>query len=174
MQEERSHEEKRPQVENLNEKVQEIDIQKLLTVISGKSVEIQIEETTTLPVSTKLAGEEEEEDGAVSSPRSIKNKNQNLKIDESDDEILELEFERAVEKMHTHEYNMYCPNCSNRITKVILRKRKREKRTKSEDLLGCLSCFSIFMPKGKIILLTFFNFPFQKLHFSFLFGRKES
>lgn len=135
-------------------KVQEIDIQKLITVISGKSIGI-------LPLSTKQTGEEEEEeeDGTVSSARLIKNENENenlnLKIDiidESDEEIVELEFERAVEKMHTHEYNMYCPNCSNRITKVILRKRKRERRTKPKDLLGCLSCFSIFIPKGNNFL----------------------
>lgn len=128
-------------------KVQEIDIQKLITVISGKSI-------GTLPLSTKQTGEEEE-DGTVSSARLIKNENENLKIDiidESDEEIVELEFERAVEKMHTHEYNMYCPNCSNRITKVILRKRKRERRTKPKDLLGCLSCFSIFIPKGNNFL----------------------
>lgn len=131
-------------------KVQEIDIQKLITVISGKSIGI-------LPLSTLQTGEEEEDGGTVSSARVMKNENENLNlkmdiIDESDEEIVEVEFERAVEKMHRHEYNMYCPNCSNRITKVILRKRKRERRTKPKDLLGCLSCFSIFIPKGNNFL----------------------
>lgn len=149
-----SDEEKLPQVEDLSAKVKDVDIQKILSaVISGKSMEILKEETflssSTLPLSTKPG----EEDGTAS-PGPIKNENGHLKIniiDESDEEVLELEFERAVEKMHTHEYNMYCPNCSNRITKVILRKRKREERTKPQDLLGCLSCLSIFVPKGNLL-----------------------
>ncbi|KAG8387274.1 hypothetical protein BUALT_Bualt02G0004400 [Buddleja alternifolia] len=71
--------------------------------------------------------------------------NENLRIDlveDSDEEVIELEFERAIDKLHTH--TPYCPNCSSRITKVILRRRKRERR----GLLGCLSCFSIFIPSG--------------------------
>ncbi|PIN26187.1 hypothetical protein CDL12_01066 [Handroanthus impetiginosus] len=49
----------------------------------------------------------------------------NVRIDieeESDDEVIELEFERAVE--HTHMYTPYCPNCKSQITKVILRRKK--------------------------------------------------
>ncbi|XP_057808959.1 membrane protein of ER body-like protein isoform X2 [Salvia miltiorrhiza] len=70
-------------------------------------------------------------------------------VEESDDEeVIELEFERAVEKVHTH--TPYCPNCSNQITKVILRRKKKAspRPDKPLDLLGCLSCFSIFIPSG--------------------------
>ncbi|XP_041989626.1 membrane protein of ER body-like protein [Salvia splendens] len=70
-------------------------------------------------------------------------------VEESDDEeVIELEFERAVDKVHTH--TPYCPNCSNQITKVILRRKKKAspRPDKPLDLLGCLSCFSIFIPSG--------------------------
>ncbi|KAG8387273.1 hypothetical protein BUALT_Bualt02G0004200 [Buddleja alternifolia] len=78
---------------------------------------------------------------------------QNVRIDQvdedSDEEVIELEFERAIGKVHTH--TPYCPNCSSRITKVILRRRKKERRDKPVGLFGCLSCFSIFIPSGNCL-----------------------
>ncbi|KAL1557492.1 membrane protein of ER body-like protein [Salvia divinorum] len=74
---------------------------------------------------------------------------ENVIVEESDDEeVVELEFERAVDKVHTH--TPYCPNCSKQITKVILRRKKKAspRPDKPLDLLGCLSCFSIFIPSG--------------------------
>lgn len=67
--------------------------------------------------------------------------------DEEEEEI-ELEFERAVDKVHTH--TPFCPNCSNQITKVILRRKRRSspRPDRPLNLLGCLSCFSIFIPSG--------------------------
>ncbi|KAI5679948.1 hypothetical protein M9H77_01175 [Catharanthus roseus] len=134
-------------VETMSTKLNDVDIQKVLSaVINGTNMDI-VKETffsgPNLASSTKPRGESSTTSAAGT---------EHLKIDivdEGDEEVLELEFERAVEKMHTHEYNMYCPNCSNRITKVVLRRRK--KRTQSQDLLGCLSCFSIFIPKGNIL-----------------------
>lgn len=66
-----------------------------------------------------------------------------------------MEFERAVEKIHTH--TPYCPKCNNQITRVVLRRKIiRKERASSvpsveEDdqpraLLGCLACFSVFIP----------------------------
>lgn len=144
-------------VETMSTKLNDVDIQKVLSaVINGTNMDI-VKETffsgPNLASSTKPRGESSTTSAAGT---------EHLKIDivdEGDEEVLELEFERAVEKMHTHEYNMYCPNCSNRITKVVLRRRK--KRTQSQDLLGCLSCFSIFIPKGiqlSSFLLIFFLF----------------
>ncbi|KAG8387275.1 hypothetical protein BUALT_Bualt02G0004500 [Buddleja alternifolia] len=78
---------------------------------------------------------------------------QNVRIDlvdeDSDEEEIELEFERSIEKVHTH--TPYCPNCNSRITKVILRRRKKERRDNSVGLFGCLSCFKIFIPSGNCL-----------------------
>ncbi|KAF3662501.1 hypothetical protein FXO37_12429 [Capsicum annuum] len=43
-------------------------------------------------------------------------------IEEVEEEVVELEFfdTTAVDKLHTH--NAYCPKCSSRITKVVLRR----------------------------------------------------
>ncbi|KAL3615957.1 hypothetical protein CASFOL_040251 [Castilleja foliolosa] len=83
--------------------------------------------------------------------------------DDEEEEVIELEFERATEKVHTH--TPYCPNCSSRITKVILRRTKKEKKRPNQDkrvdLFGCLSCFSVFIPSGNGLN------PFR------LFGKKE-
>ncbi|XP_059663677.1 membrane protein of ER body-like protein [Cornus florida] len=43
--------------------------------------------------------------------------------EESEEVVIELEFERTVEDMDTHA--LYCPNCNSSITKVILRRKKR-------------------------------------------------
>ncbi|KAH6784919.1 hypothetical protein C2S52_009878 [Perilla frutescens var. hirtella] len=67
-------------------------------------------------------------------------------VDESGDEeedVIELEFEKAVDKLHTH--TPYCPNCSKQITKVILR---RKRRRQPSNLLGCFNCFTVFIPSG--------------------------
>ncbi|XP_059660129.1 uncharacterized protein LOC132306658 isoform X4 [Cornus florida] len=63
--------------------------------------------------------------------------------EESEEVVIELEFERTVEDMDTHA--LYCPNCNSSITKVILRRKKRR-----ECAVGCLSCFTIFIPEGGI------------------------
>ncbi|KAH0738243.1 hypothetical protein KY290_036948 [Solanum tuberosum] len=81
-------------------------------------------------------------------------------IEQVEEETVELEFfdTTAVDKLkHTH--NAYCPKCSSRITKVVLRRVKRERRIiietdddrhdQKSELLGCLSCFSVFVRIGK-------------------------
>nr|XP_016497614.1 PREDICTED: membrane protein of ER body 2-like isoform X3 [Nicotiana tabacum] len=87
------------------------------------------------------------------SSASVTKGSENERIIE-EEEVVELEFfdTTAVDKLHTH--NAYCPNCSSRITKVVLRRVKRERRIPVEtddrqDLLGCCSCFSIFILIGK-------------------------
>ncbi|XP_075099430.1 uncharacterized protein LOC107830267 isoform X3 [Nicotiana tabacum] len=87
------------------------------------------------------------------SSASVTKGSENERIVE-EEEVVELEFfdTTAVDKLHTH--NAYCPNCSSRITKVVLRRVKRERRISVEtddrqDLLGCLSCFNIFVRIGK-------------------------
>ncbi|KAL8106593.1 hypothetical protein AgCh_023378 [Apium graveolens] len=76
-------------------------------------------------------------------------------IEESDDDedVIELEFEREIQRLDTH--TMHCPNCNATITKVVLRKKRTKKglsaahstpQPKPERLLGCLSCFSVFVP----------------------------
>lgn len=82
-------------------------------------------------------------------------------IEEVEEEVVELEFfdTTAVDKLHTH--NAYCPKCSSRITKVVLRRVKRERRISIEigdrhDLLGCLSCFSVFIRIGIFPSFIFF------------------
>lgn len=85
-----------------------------------------------------------------SSASLIKGSENEIRIIE--EEVVELEFfdTAAVDKIqHTH--NAYCPNCNSRITKVVLRRVKREIRIHDQkvDLLGCLSCFSVFVRIGK-------------------------
>ncbi|CAH9074281.1 unnamed protein product [Cuscuta epithymum] len=73
---------------------------------------------------------------------------------EDEDEVIELEFfdSRAVDKLHaTHD--AYCPNCRSPISKVVLRIKRERRRVdpppnpeKKLDLLGCLSCFRVFLP----------------------------
>ncbi|KAL2557071.1 membrane protein of ER body-like protein [Forsythia ovata] len=102
----------------------------------------------TLILDAPLLGSSEKE-GNMSSEGSSKG---HVKIDllEEDEEEIELEFERAIGKMHTH--NIYCPNCRSQVTRVILRRKKpqiKDPDNKPMGLLGCLSCFSIFIPSGK-------------------------
>ncbi|KAK6780326.1 hypothetical protein RDI58_022510 [Solanum bulbocastanum] len=81
-------------------------------------------------------------------------------IEQVEEETVELEFfdTTAVDRLkHTH--NAYCPKCNSRITKVVLRRVKRERRIiietddhrhdQKSELLGCLSCFSVFVRIGK-------------------------
>ncbi|XP_024975384.1 membrane protein of ER body 2-like isoform X2 [Cynara cardunculus var. scolymus] len=70
-----------------------------------------------------------------------------------EEEVVELEFDKAISKLHTH--RMHCPNCDAQITKVVLRRKiTRRPRPpidepeKPIDLLGCLSCFSLFTSAG--------------------------
>ncbi|VFQ95929.1 unnamed protein product [Cuscuta campestris] len=73
-----------------------------------------------------------------------------------EDEVIELEFfdSRAADKLRST-HDAYCPHCRNPISKVVLRIRRGapvgplpapEPAEKDLDLLGCLSCFKIFLP----------------------------
>ncbi|KAL2557003.1 membrane protein of ER body-like protein [Forsythia ovata] len=132
----------------------------------------------TLILDAPLFGSSEKE-GNMSSEGSSKG---HVKIDLlEDEEEIELEFESAVGKMHTH--NIYCPNCTNQVTRVILRRKKpqikdpdnkpqikdpdNKPQIKDPDnnpqindsdnddesmrLLGCLACLSIFIPSGNTL-----------------------
>ncbi|KAL3517825.1 hypothetical protein ACH5RR_020414 [Cinchona calisaya] len=132
-------------VEDLGAKLNDVDIHQVLSaVINGKEVENLKDKL--LPTSTKpLLQEETDRRVQVDDAES----------EESDEEVIELEFERAAERMHTHDgYNMYCPNCNNRITKVVLRRKIRPRTveipsvTRRDDLFGCSACFSIFLALG--------------------------
>ncbi|CAI9774431.1 unnamed protein product [Fraxinus pennsylvanica] len=101
----------------------------------------------TLILDGPLSGSSQKE-GIMSSEGSSKGHVRLDLVEENEEEILELEFERAVGKMHTH--NIYCPNCSSQVTRVILR-RKKKPDVKPMGLLGCLSCFSIFIPSGNTL-----------------------
>ncbi|KAJ8558261.1 hypothetical protein K7X08_005027 [Anisodus acutangulus] len=93
-----------------------------------------------------------------SSPSVIKPSENDRIVEEVEEEVVELEFfdTAAVDKLHTH--NAYCPNCSSRITKVVLRRVNWERRIvietddrgdQTSELVGCLSCFSVFVRIGK-------------------------
>ncbi|KAL0389871.1 UNVERIFIED_CONTAM: Membrane protein of ER body-like protein [Sesamum calycinum] len=143
-----------------NLRVEDLDIPELInTVINNQNVgDLKDKIVSGLNVPKLVPTSREEEEIIGTSTGRVKEK---VKIDieeESDEEVIELEFERAVEKVHTH--TAYCPNCSSQITKVILRRKIRGNRTRSagdgdghhhdkpDELLGCLACFSIFIPSG--------------------------
>uniref|UniRef100_A0A3Q7I2J3 Membrane protein of ER body-like protein n=1 Tax=Solanum lycopersicum TaxID=4081 RepID=A0A3Q7I2J3_SOLLC len=74
--------------------------------------------------------------------------NETIIEEQVEEETVELEFfdTTSVDKLkHTH--NAYCPKCNSHITKVVLRRVKRERRIiiethgQKSELLGCLSCF---------------------------------
>nr|XP_027093190.1 membrane protein of ER body 2-like isoform X3 [Coffea arabica] len=122
-------------------KLKHVQIDPVLPVISGKAVRQQ-------PSTSPQPLEETDELADVDDVPEF----------ESGEEEIEVEFERAVEKIHTHDdYSMYCPNCSSRITKVVLRRKIRQRRvpiptqTERHDLFGCLSCFKIVFPSGNFI-----------------------
>ncbi|XP_015086780.1 membrane protein of ER body 2-like [Solanum pennellii] len=82
--------------------------------------------------------------------------NETIIEEQVEEETVELEFfdTTSVDKLkHTH--NAYCPKCNSHITKVVLRRVKRERRIiiethgQKSELLGCLSCFSVFVRIGK-------------------------
>ncbi|XP_070012704.1 uncharacterized protein LOC107829025 isoform X2 [Nicotiana tabacum] len=160
-------------IENLTANLKTIDFQKVLDgVVNGNetgNAKTEILSGVCLPPA--LGHDSQDETGnakgkflsGVCLPPSLGNDSQssasvtkgseNERIVE-EEEVVELEFfdTTAVDKLHTH--NAYCPNCSSRITKVVLRRVKRERRISVEtddrqDLLGCLSCFSIFVRIGK-------------------------
>nr|XP_027093175.1 membrane protein of ER body 2-like isoform X1 [Coffea arabica] len=119
-------------------KLKHVQIDPVLPVISGKAVRQQ-------PSTSPQPLEETDELADVDDVPEF----------ESGEEEIEVEFERAVEKIHTHDdYSMYCPNCSSRITKVVLRRKIRQRRvpiptqTERHDLFGCLSCFKIVFPSA--------------------------
>ncbi|CDP03903.1 unnamed protein product [Coffea canephora] len=125
-------------------KLKHVQIDPVLPVISGKAVRQQ-------PSTSPQLQEETDERAEVDDVPEF----------ESGEEEIEVEFETAVEKIHSHDdYNMYCPNCSRRITKVVLRRKMRRPRrvpipsptgptqTQPHDLFGCLSCCEIFISSG--------------------------
>nr|XP_027114511.1 membrane protein of ER body-like protein isoform X2 [Coffea arabica] len=126
-------------VEELGAKLKDVAINQVLSaVIHNKEVKLP---TSTNPQLQEETDERVEVDDVLE--------------ETSDEEEIELEFERAVERIHTHDdYSMYCPNCSSRITKVVLRRKIRQRRvqtpkeTQRDDLFGCLACFSVFVPSG--------------------------
>ncbi|KAK4409189.1 Membrane protein of ER body 1 [Sesamum angolense] len=143
-----------------NLRVEDLDIPELInTVVNNQNAgDLKDKIVSGLNVPKLVPTSREEEENIGTSTGRVKEK---VKIDieeESDEEVIELEFERAVEKVHTH--TAYCPNCSSQITKVILRRKIRGNRTRSagdgdghhrdkpDELLGCLACFSIFIPSG--------------------------
>ncbi|KAL4558557.1 hypothetical protein LXL04_036758 [Taraxacum kok-saghyz] len=76
-----------------------------------------------------------------------------------EEEIVELEFEKVKPKLATH--SMHCPNCKAEVTKVVLRRKVITFRPAEpavvpveapprdpEDLVGCLSCLSLFTCSG--------------------------
>lgn len=140
-------------MEDLGAKLMNVDIHQVLTsVINCKEVDhlkSKLLPNSNLPTSTRPQLQEETEHAEVEE-----------ELEEDDEEVIELEFEKAIEKIHTHDgYNMYCPNCSSRITKVVLRRKIQRKRVQIStdaprgDLYGCLSCFRVFIPLG-IVLIT--------------------
>ncbi|XP_027182997.1 membrane protein of ER body-like protein isoform X1 [Coffea eugenioides] len=126
-------------VEELGAKLKDVAINQVLSaVIHNKEVKLP---TSTNPQLQEETDERVEVDDVLE--------------ETSDEEEIELEFERAVERIHTHDdYSMYCPNCSSRITKVVLRRKIRQRRvqtpkeTQRDDLFGCLACFSVFIPSA--------------------------
>lgn len=86
--------------------------------------------------------------------------NETIIEEQVEEETVELEFfdTTSVDKLkHTH--NAYCPKCNSHITKVVLRRVKRERRIiiethgQKSELLGCLSCFSVFVRIGIYIYI---------------------
>ncbi|CAK9163439.1 unnamed protein product, partial [Ilex paraguariensis] len=134
-------------VDDLSEQLKNVDIQKLLKAF----IEGQAEKNITLPVSDQ-PWEEQITDWKPLNQVGTETVNTDP-TQETEEEVTELEF--AVEKIHTH--NVYCPNCKSGITKVILRRRTQVHPIPSPvnipdhepvGLLGCLSCLSIFIPRG--------------------------
>ncbi|KAF5822138.1 putative Ccc1 family protein [Helianthus annuus] len=81
-----------------------------------------------------------------------KEKPEQIEEEIMEEEVVELEFEKAIPKLHTH--TMHCPNCDNQITKVVLRRKifrrqldshpEPEQPDETRDVLGCFSCLSLF------------------------------
>lgn len=119
--------------------LEDLDIHKL--PISGQYDAINYGTTETTSASSEETGE------------SLRSEVTDEEIVE--EEVVELEFEKAIHKLNTH--TMHCPNCDAHITKVVLRRkiikaiRRRppiDEPEKPIDLLGCLSCFSLFTSTG--------------------------
>ncbi|KAA8543510.1 hypothetical protein F0562_020995 [Nyssa sinensis] len=121
-----------PEDYDLDVKLKNLDIGKILSSVINHQDAENLKGESSQDAHFKLLAKEKKE-----------NVNINL-IEESEEEIIELEFERAVQKLDTHK--MYCPNCNSCITKVILRRRKSTRVQPPEpiELIGCLSCFSFF------------------------------
>ncbi|XAR60949.1 hypothetical protein NMG60_11034502 [Bertholletia excelsa] len=126
--------------EDLDAKLKDVDIQKILSIV----IRGQDEQT----LRTEISSEEEYKLFELLSQGTKDLLNVN-RLQGSEDEEIELEFQKAVESLDQH--SVHCPNCNSSISKVVIRKRKRVDPIPKQEpinLLGCLSCFSIFIPSG--------------------------
>ncbi|KAL0417482.1 UNVERIFIED_CONTAM: Membrane protein of ER body-like protein [Sesamum radiatum] len=123
-----------------NLRVEDLDIPELInTVINNQNAgDLKDKIVSGLNVPKLVPTSREEEEIIGTSTGRVKEK---VKIDieeESDEEVIELEFERAVEKVHTH--TAYCPNCSSQITKksipYLWGKGKRPTKIKEQPASG--------------------------------------
>ncbi|KAI7984091.1 Membrane protein of ER body 1 [Camellia lanceoleosa] len=116
--------------EELDVKLKKIDIQKILTSV----ITHQDEET----VKHEISCEEEYMLFKLLSEGTKELVNINKLNHKESNEEIEFEFERVVEKLDQHSVHF------------VLRKKVRTSivPTKPFDLLGCFSCFSIFIPEG--------------------------
>ncbi|XP_071687655.1 uncharacterized protein [Rutidosis leptorrhynchoides] len=122
---------------NIRDAVEDLDLNKIISAVQNN-----------------MMSENEEKQSAIASKEETKGKSKRLKDEEIvEEELVELEFEKAVAKLNTH--TMQCPNCNHQITKVVLRRKliKRptqftdvpiKEKEEQRDLLGCFSCFSLF------------------------------
>ncbi|XP_076945578.1 uncharacterized protein LOC143616707 [Bidens hawaiensis] len=94
--------------------------------------------------------------GIAETETEIKAKSEQIEEEITEEEVVELEFDKAKRNTHT----MHCPNCDHQITKVVLRRKiirrqppvteqrqeppVTEQQQEPLDLLGCFSCFSLF------------------------------
>lgn len=123
--------------------IEDLNIQKLLNYVPYDTNKTEITETQTQTQTASNSGKE-----------VTKEKPEHTEEEIMEEEVVELEFEKAIPKLHTH--TMHCPNCDSQITKVVLRRKiiKRQPPVteiphKPLDLLGCFSCFSLFTSTGK-------------------------
>ncbi|KAM7527428.1 hypothetical protein LguiB_030838 [Lonicera macranthoides] len=145
-------------VEDLISKSKNSNIQTVISeIINGEETsENQLDDKSQRQFVMPLSKGGKEEDEVKSKLKLIK------ELLGEDEELIELEFERAVKHIDTHT-TMYCPNCSSCITKVVVRKKRvvlkktptpppTDPKTEPE-ILGCFSCFSLFIPSGDGIRL---------------------
>ncbi|KAI3829841.1 hypothetical protein L1987_03969 [Smallanthus sonchifolius] len=90
----------------------------------------------------------------------IKAKSKQMEEEIMEEEVIEVEFEEAIPKLHTH--TVHCPHCDRQITKVKVRRiiikpklpnteqpKQPAPVTVVRDLFGCSSCLSLCLPQGE-------------------------